>query len=96
MKLEPQGQPPKGSGLPSARGGNLTFRVGAGRKEQCGFQHPGGDFIFELGDGKEFMRITSEGVATVRGSVVATDKAVFDAFAEWVKDWSVVVDPGPT
>jgi hypothetical protein len=74
----------------SGRGGNLTFRTGEERKELTGFQHPGGDFIFELSDGTEFMRIAADGAVTIRGERVAQNKDVFAAFVKWINHSEVM------
>jgi hypothetical protein len=68
----------------SGRGGDIIFTAGVGHKDASGFQHPGGDFIFVLPDGTEWMRIAADGVATVRGEKVDQNKDVFDAFVKWL------------
>lgn len=76
------------------KGGNVVFRVGAGAADGEEFRYPGGDFVFELSDRTEVLRIKDDGSFVVRGDKVADDAKLFTAFREWVKAAVVVSSDG--
>lgn len=42
------------------------------------------DFIFRLSSGTEFIRICDDGRCFVRGELVEENKAIWQAFKEWL------------
>ncbi len=77
------------------KGGNVIFQVGAGSKpEGEKVSDPGGDFIFQLSDGSEMIRIMDDGSFFVRGDKVGQDAKLFTAFREWLEHATVVSREG--
>lgn len=64
--------------------GSLRFRAGASGTGSNGINHPGGSFVFEMADGKEWMRFDPDGKIFVRGTEVDSDRTVYENFREWL------------
>jgi hypothetical protein len=78
--------------IESTRGGNISFRAGAGApggERIEGVENYDGAFKFELASGQEAMRIEPDGTFLVNGNAVQNDLAVFEAFREWLKTATV-------
>jgi hypothetical protein len=75
-------------------GGDIRFRAGAGGTGTDKFPGAPGNFIFELADGSEVMRISGDGVVTVRGEIVESNVAVFRSFLSWLRGASIELESG--
>jgi hypothetical protein len=67
--------------ITDAKGGDLVLRAGAGLSK---YKQANGSIKFQLGDGTDYLVIDGDGNAFVRGELVGNNKAVFEAFSEWV------------
>jgi hypothetical protein len=66
--------------------GNVVFRPGMRKSNDAPIftAYPAGCFIFHMADGKEFMRVEPDGQVYVRGTLVDTDRKVYENFREWL------------
>jgi hypothetical protein len=73
------------------KGGNITFGPGKGypTNPEVGPSR-GGDIIFNLADGSEFMRIDDNGQVYIQKRRVASDLAVYQGFRHWLKHAHVI------
>lgn len=67
------------------KGGDMTFRAGTGYTpdpERAAPTH--GDFVFELGDNDEILRIKPDGSFLIRGELHTKNAELYAAFSEWI------------
>ena len=76
------------------KGGDVSFQHRNNFSFAPGKGNPEGSFFFNLPDGTEYLRIEPDGRAFVRGNLVATDRLVYMAFRDWLRQARVRLDDG--
>ena len=74
------------------KGGDVILRPGIGfSPDPIALPPVGGDFIFQLPGGKEFLRIKPDGSFLVRGDKVEGADNLYSAFREWLRHASATL-----
>ena len=74
--------------------GNVVFNPGMRKPQDTPVLREAqvGSFIFKMSDDREFMRVDPSGEVFVRGTLVGTDRKVYECFREWLSHAKFTLD----
>lgn len=73
--------------------GDVVFTVGPGSKGAGVDPGEDGNFIFQLADRTEVMRIAGNGKVIIRGEEVDDNIVVYRTFLSWLRSATIFIDP---